>query len=448
MVDGVLDSLLLAALTPPGYPCSYPAPVPATSPDSIRDHAPGEGARSSTGSPRGSRALRVLAVWVAATLVTFVLARLGAQDTPATPWGGASPSWQEHLAFWDSGWYERIAREGYPTTLPVGADGTVSQNAWAFMPMLPWLAGLLSWTGLGFYVRAALVSLIASAGAAVIMDRWLEPRVGGRVSLWGVALAWSAAPALVLQVPYAESLGLLLVGSVMLLADRRLFLWAVPLVLLAALARPVGVPLAAGLGLWWLLELLAARSDGSAWSARLAVLLPGDARLSGAERVRLLALTAVSALSALAWPVIAWVTTGRSDAYTASETAWRGTSLTPFLPWLDRGGWWAGDHLGPILLLGVLALTALALAAPAARRLGAAAWCWCVGYVLYLLAFFDPTASLIRVLLPLAPLGWAAASSVRSRRARLALLAAGVVAQVLWISWVWDLGTVSVQWVP
>lgn len=422
--------------------------MPVTSENSIRDGVPDEDAPPSAGRARGSRALRVLAVWAVSTIVTFLLARLGAQDTPATPWGGAAPSWTEHLAFWDSGWYERIAREGYPTTLPVGDDGTVSQNAWAFMPMLPWLAGLLSWTGLGFYVRAALVSLAASAGAAVVMDRWLAPRVGGRASLWGVALVWSAAPALVLQVPYAESLGLLLVGGVLVLADRRRFLAAVPLVLLAALARPVGVPLAAGLGLWWLLELLAARGVGAGRPGWLDRLLPADPRLSAGERLRLLGLTVVSALSALVWPVIAWLTTGRRDAYTASETAWRGTELTPFLPWLDRGGWWAGAHLGPVLLLGGLAVTALALAAPVSRRLGSAAWCWCVGYALYLLAFFDPTASLIRVLLPLAPLGWAAAASLRSRRGRLAVLVLGVLAQVWWISWVWDLGSVSVQWVP
>ncbi len=422
--------------------------MPATSENSIRDRVPDEDAPPSAGRARGSRALRVLAVWAAATLVTFLLARLGAQDTPATPWGGAAPSWTEHLAFWDSGWYERIAREGYPTTLPVGADGAVSQNAWAFMPMLPWLAGLLSWTDLGFYVRAALVSLAAAAGAAGVMDRGLAPRGGGRAALWGVALVWSAAPALVLQVAYAESLGLLLVGGVLLLADRRRFLAAVPLVLLAALARPVGVPLAAGLGLWWLLELLASRGVGAGRPGWLDRLLRADPRLSAGERLRLLGLTVASALSALVWPVIAWLTTGRRDAYTASETAWRGTELTPFLPWLDRGGWWAGAHLGPVLLLGGLAVTALALAAPASRRLGSAAWCWCVGYALYLLAFFDPTASLIRVLLPLAPLGWAAAASLRSRRGRLAVLVLGVLAQVWWISWVWDLGSVSVQWVP
>ena len=31
---------------------------------------------------------------------------------------------------------------------------------------------------------------------------------------------------------------------------------------------------------------------------------------------------------------------------------------------------------------------------------------------------------------------------------RLALLAACVVGQLVWVSWVWDFGSVSVHWVP
>ena len=50
----------------------------------------------------------------------------------------------------------------------------------------------------------------------------------------------------------------------------------------------------------------------------------------------------------LAWPVLAWLSTGRGDAYTATETAWRDGSLTPFAPWLARSGWWVGPHLGPV----------------------------------------------------------------------------------------------------
>ena len=77
------------------------------------------------------------------------------------------------------GWYHRIVEEGYPDRLPVDANGRVTQNAWAFMPLLSGLATLLGRTGWSFYARAAIVSILASAGAAVVMDRWLSPLRGG-----------------------------------------------------------------------------------------------------------------------------------------------------------------------------------------------------------------------------------------------------------------------------
>ncbi|GAV93901.1 integral membrane protein [Actinomyces denticolens] len=138
--------------------------------------------------------------------------------------------------------------------------------------------------------------------------------------------------------------------------------------------------------------------------------------------------------------------TGRVDAYTATETSWRGGELEPFLPWLDRGQWWVGEHLGWLLVICVLALAALGLGSRAARSLGPAAWCWCAAYALYLLAFFDPTTSLLRILLPLAPLAWAAAAGV-GRRGRWTMVVAGVMAQAFWISWVWDLSS-TITWVP
>ena len=396
------------------------------------------------------RTVQVLLVWAACTALTFLLARLGAQDTPATPWAGARPSWAEHLSFWDAGWYARIETEGYPSELPVDGSGRVTQSTWAFMPMLPTLAGLLTWTGTSFYVRAALVSLAASAVAAVSADRWLARRTGAEVSLWAVALVWSSPCALVLQSAYAEPLALALVAGVLLAADRRRFLLALPLVPLAALSRPVGLPLAAGLGLWWLLELLRSRDLlPTAVRAPLALTLGAD--LSARQRLHLLGLTVVALASALLWPALAWARTGRMDAYTATETAWRGSHLIPFTPWAVRSGWWVGGHLGPVLLLGVLTLAGAALGSRFLRSMGAAAWTWCVGYVVYLLVFFDPTTSLLRLLLPLVPLGWALAAALARHHGRRGLVLAGVgcvIGQALWISWVWDLSSVSIQWVP
>jgi integral membrane protein len=163
--------------------------------------------------------------------------------------------------------------------------------------------------------------------------------------------------------------------------------------------------------------------------------------------VRLLALTILSGACTLAWPVLAWLSTGRGDAYTATETAWRDGSLTPFAPWLSRSGWWVGPHLGPLLLAGILVVAAAALSAPSLRRLGPGAWFWCIAYVVYLLAFFDPTTSVFRILLPLAPVAWALAASLSLRR-RILLLTTCVVGQLFWIGWVWDLSVRVTQWVP
>lgn len=420
-------------------PGSLASADPAPGPDPA-DAAPGAGP---AGPPR---AVRVLGVWAACTLLTLVLARLGAQDTPATPWGGSAPSWLEHMAFWDAGWYERILTEGYPSVLPASADGVVQQNTWAFMPLLPLLAAASSSvTGLPFYASAALVSLTASVAAALGLDRWLAPRAGARQSLWAVALVWSSPCALVLQTPYAEALGLALTAAALGLAHRRRFLIAAPIAALACLSRPIGVPLAAALGLWWAWETACAR--GLVPDA-VRALLPGARPLTARQRLGLLGLTAWTGAAALVWPAAAWAVTGRADAYTATETAWRGEHLAPFQPWLTRSGWWVGEHLGPVLLAAVLALTALGLTSRALRSLGPTAWFWCAGYVIYLLAFFDPTTSVFRLLLPLAPAAWALPALVRGRRGRAALLLGGVVGQLVWISWVWDLGSVAIRWVP
>lgn len=421
-------------------PEALTAPNGAAPPDTS-----GPGATPSQALTRLPRALQVLTVWAAASLTTFIILRLGAQDTPATPWGGASPGWVEHMAFWDAGWYERISREGYPDTLPVDGNGRVTQNSWAFMPLLPLLAGLLGWTGWSFYACAAVVSVAASAGAAVVADRWLAPRTGPTASLWAVGLVWSSPCAAILQVPYAESLGLLLVGLTLLRLARGHALSAIPFAVLASFARPVGVPLGAALGLWWAWEVAHARGlVPRDWYRRL---LPTQEPLTARSRLRLLMAALTTCAAALAWPAIAWALTGRADAYTATETSWRGDHLVPFTPWLIRAGWWVGDHLGWMLVLVVLLAAALVLSARAARRLGAPAWFWCLGYIVYLLAFFDPTTSLIRLLLPLAPLAWGAASAL-GMRGRAALLVACLAGQLWWVAWVWDLGTVNTQWVP
>ena len=472
--------------------------------------------------------LQVLAVWAIASLIGLLIFNLGGLDTPQTYWSAAKPSYLQHVAFWDSEWYYRVATQGYPdsTSLPIGQDGRVGQNTWAFMPIYAYLSGgLAKLLSANYYTCAVVVAWLGSALAALGLDAWMRPRVGKAASLLGVAIFFTCGPAIILQLPYAESLGLALVAIGFAVLAKRRFAWAMVVFVLAAFTRPIGVPLGAALGLWWVWEELRARGlisasrfDASFSSARVyadadpyaanydaAVPVPNEAAiasfetapdltasssfeaappaavpappsetppipspapappalpsftpmdlsplpLSSKDRLWLFVTAAVTCAAALTWPLLAWIATGRMSAYVDTETAWRGVDLAPFEAWINRSASFGGTHAGVIGLFGVLVLSVCVLSWPQLRQLGRLTWMWCVCYWVYLLIFFDPSSSVFRMLLMVAPLAWAVAVKLVSRpRAALAVLTVGVVTQVLWVAWVWDYGSISILWVP
>jgi len=552
--------------------------------------------------------LQVLAVWVIASLIGLLIFNLGGLDTPQTYWSAAKPSYLQHVAFWDSEWYYRVATQGYPdsTSLPIGQDGRVGQNTWAFMPIYAYLSGgLAKLLSANYYTCAVVVAWLGSALAALGLDAWMRPRVGKAASLLGVAIFFTCGPAIILQLPYAESLGLALVAIGFAVLAKRRFAWAMVVFVLAAFTRPIGVPLGAALGLWWVWEELRARGlisasrfDASFSSARVyadadpyaanydaaaanaapvpneaaiasfetapdltasasfetapqAISAPpseagtvspseagavgtettdsahagpqaGDFETSGSEasdssanesatsaiasfeaapiaasaeaspdydvvanyeaatasnalapapappalpsftpmdlsplplsskdRLWLFVTAAVTCAAALTWPLLAWIATGRMSAYVDTETAWRGVDLAPFEAWINRSASFGGAHAGVIGLFGVLVLSLCVLSWPQLRQLGRLTWMWCVCYWVYLLIFFDPSSSVFRMLLMVAPLAWAVAARLSKRpRAALAVLTVGLISQVLWVAWVWDYGSISILWVP
>ena len=547
--------------------------------------------------------LQVLAVWAIASLIGLLIFNLGGLDTPQTYWSAAKPSYLQHVAFWDSEWYYRVATQGYPdsTSLPIGQDGRVGQNTWAFMPIYAYLSGgLAKLLSANYYTCAVVVAWLGSALAALGLDAWMRPRVGKAASLLGVAIFFTCGPAIILQLPYAESLGLALVAIGFAVLAKRRFAWAMVVFVLAAFPRPIGVPLWAALGLWWVWEELRARGlisasrfDASFSSARVytdadpyaanydaaaanaapvpneaaiasfetapdltasasfetapqAIPAPpseagamspseagavgtettdsahagpqaGDSETSGPEasesatsaiasfeaapiaasaeaspgydvvanyeaatpsnapapapappalpsftpmdlsplplsskdRLWLFVTAAVTCAAALTWPLLAWIATGRMSAYVDTETAWRGVDLAPFEAWINRSASFGGAHAGVIGLFGVLVLSACILGCRQLRQLGRLTWMWCVCYWVYLLIFFDPSSSVFRMLLMVAPLAWAVAVKLVSRpRAALEVLTVGVISQVLWVAWVWDYGSISILWVP
>ena len=548
--------------------------------------------------------LQVLAVWAIASLIGLLIFNLGGLDTPQTYWSAAKPSYLQHVAFWDSEWYYRVATQGYPDSisLPIGQDGRVGQNTWAFMPIYAYLSGgLAKLLSANYYACAVVVAWLGSALAALGLDAWMRPRVGKSASLLGVAIFFTCGPAIILQLPYAESLGLALVAIGFAVLAKRRFAWAMAMFVLAAFTRPIGVPLGAALGLWWVWEELRARGlistsrfDASFSSARVyadadpyaanydaAAAVPNEAAiasfetapdltasasfeaapqaipappseaasvspseagavgtettgsahagpqaggseasgfeasnsaasesaasaiasfeaapmaasteaspgydvvanydaatasnapapapappalpsftpmdlsplpLSSKDRLWLFVTAAVTCAAALTWPLLAWIVTGRMSAYVDTETAWRGVDLAPFEAWINRSASFGGAHAGVIGLFGVLVLSACVLSWPQLRQLGRLTWMWCVCYWVYLLIFFDPSSSVFRMLLMVAPLAWAVAARLSKRpRAALAVLTVGLISQVLWVAWVWDYGSISILWVP
>lgn len=526
--------------------------------------------------------LQVLAVWAIASLIGLLIFNLGGLDTPQTYWSAAKPSYLQHVAFWDSEWYYRVATQGYPdsTSLPIGQDSRVGQNTWAFMPIYAYLSGgLAKLLSANYYTCAVVVAWLGSALAALGLDAWMRPRVGKAASLLGVAIFFTCGPAIILQLPYAESLGLALVAIGFAVLAKRRFAWAMVVFVLAAFTRPIGVPLGAALGLWWVWEELRAlglistsRFDASFSSARVyadadpyaanydaasyaastaysddapsdtptfdaataaggttntapvpneaaiasfetapdltasasfetepdltasasfeaapiaasaeaspdydvvanyEAATPGNAPapapappalpsftpmdlspmpLSSKDRLWLFVTAAVTCAAALTWPLLAWIATGRMSAYVDTETAWRGVDLAPFEAWINRSASFGGAHAGVIGLFGVLVLSVCVLSWPQLRQLGRLTWMWCVCYWVYLLIFFDPSSSVFRMLLMVAPLAWAVAARLSKRpRGALAVLTVGVISQVLWVAWVWDYGSISILWVP
>ena len=141
--------------------------------------------------------------------------------------------------------------------------------------------------------------------------------------------------------------------------------------------------------------------------------------------------------SALLWPAAAWAATGDIEAYTKTETVWRGHDLVPFKPWFDTGVDLFGPVLGIVAPFVFAGLFVLLLFSPPVVRLGVEMRLWCACYMGYLLLFLHPQTSTFRMLLPLFPLALAAALLSRSKAYRGTVLTMFILLQIVWIVWLW-----------
>ncbi|MFB2581636.1 hypothetical protein ACEXQD_10305 [Herbiconiux sp. P15] len=378
----------------------------------------------------------VLAVFVLSRAVTTTIVLLFAQAQGQNPWTGANPPYLAYAAIWDGNWYKIISFSGYPSTLPVTADGHIGESAWAFMPVYPFVVqGIRVVTGASWELAAGVVSVACSAGAALMFYKLMQHVLKDRsAALFSVVLFTMAPLSPLLQFAYAESMQLLLLVTALYLVVTRRYAWVFPIVAVMALTRPTGLAFALFLALHVVHRFVTRDRDP----------------FPVAERVTTSALAVFSGVMGLAWLLIAWAVTGSLTAYTDTELAWRApyigyVELVPFTPWFQSGNWWLGEPLGAIVVVGLIVGFAAFLFIRPVKRLGVDLRLWLASYALYLLAVFFPQSSVFRLLMPMFP-ALGALALPKSIVYRVAIVLVCVAGQVGWMAIGW--GVDGADWTP
>lgn len=361
-----------------------------------------------------------IAIYAGARLFSLLAFLFFAQIQEANYWTAARPNYFDFLNIWDVEWYHKIYDHGYPAALPLGLDGSVQNNEWAFYPGFPYLIRAINWlTGVEWKYLAPLVATIFGFAFILVAYKLLRLWLDQRVTLWAIALISISWVSPILQVGYAESMYLFFITLALYAYAKRRDWLVILSIAIAALVRPGTL----AFGLMFVV---------------LAVLNRKDAR----ERWRLLGLAAISGLLGLAWLVIAWVATGQWDAYLQTENSWRAgftghEQIMPFLGWFESGRFFIGDGIGQVFIAAMVALIVWIFVRPSTRMLGQELYVWSASYLVYLFMFFFPQASSPRILLPAFPLLAALAMAITKgpRWVRVLCVALSLVGQVFWL-WV------------
>ncbi|KQP55911.1 mannosyltransferase family protein [Agreia sp. Leaf283] len=383
---------------------------------------------------------RVSLIYIAARIVSTVIILAIAAGQGANPWTGAHPGYFDFATIWDGHWYFIVAVTGYPDQLPMTADGHVGENAWAFMPVYPFLVrGLMIVTTLSWPVVSVAVSVIAGLGAALVFFKLMAHVLSdARTAMFSVVLFCVAPVSALFQLSYAESLHTFLLVLALYLVVRRRYGWLVPVIAVMAFTRPSGLAFALFLGLHVIVRFATRTREPFPWRERIVVSL----------------IAVFSAIMGLAWPAIAALVTGDVTAYTDTELAWRSAyigyqHLVPFAPWFQSANWWlnsqSGFPVGGLVVVLLIVAFALSLLIAPVRRLGADLRIWVLSYGVYLLAVFFPQSSTFRLLMPMFPLLGAVAQP-KSLIYRVAMVCVFIAAQAGWLLLCW--GVDGADWTP
>jgi hypothetical protein len=380
----------------------------------------------------GNAVVQVVLLYAITRLFTTVaLALVAPSQLPADMTDNEAVGYIGFTRLWDGQWYERVATDGYPDTVPRDPAGIAMQNTWAFYPLFPFLSrAVMEATGLSFAAAASSLALVLGFGAAVAMAALLRPRIGrtGSLLVVGLYAVFPSSPAL--QVAYTESLAMLLLCGYLLALTRERWLVATGLALLIGVTRPIALPLGVVtlVALWrrWRRRATEPMSSGEIGAALTSLVGCG--------------------VAGLLWPGIAWIATGQMSAYVDTMGAWSLTGHVQILePWFSIPRYYLGDW-GPRLFALTLVLLLVGMAGPWARRLGPELRVWPLIYAAYVIAVQTPGTSTARYLLPMFPylavlLGVAGARG-RGRGIPTTARALVLAAAFVWLQWKW----ISVVW--
>jgi hypothetical protein len=336
--------------------------------------------------------VRVLAVYAATRVLTFLLFLITAANQGDNYWTRANPGYFDFLNIWDVEWYGKIFANGYPSILPLNENGAVQQNEWAFMPGFPTTVHRFDFLGVEWKFMAPILATIFGACFALVAFRIFAAKLNDHQSLWAVGLFLVSPASPVLQTGYAESLGLLLLALVIYawICDR--FGLAILAMLPLAFTRPGLAALALAFAVVWVYRFVQARM--------------GNRGFPAIDAFRLASLSAVALVLNFAWPLVAAIVTGRADAYVATELAWRagypfdGGGLAPILPWFSSAEYFIGGFAGQLLVVLALVGAVLVFFIPQVRSMGLELGAVSAAYFVYLLLFFFPQSSIVRILMP------------------------------------------------
>lgn len=389
----------------------------------------------------GRTALRVGVIYLAARVVTTVLLLLAAQLADAGSRIGMGADLGDIVVAWDGTWYWLIAVSGYPADLPRTDEGLIAENAWAFLPVFPYLAQAISLPFGSWAVGASIVSLTAGYAASVALFHLLRTRLDDAAATWSVVFFASGPLAALFHVGYAETLNLLWLFCALLCVIRRRYGWLYALIPLMAFTRPGVLAFSLFLALYGLWRWF--RRDREPLKVR--------------EIVHIVVLGLLAAVAGFAWQVIAGAVTGEPSAYLSTELAWRRNWMpgeavfAPFEGFLSGVVFWFGTMwdlpvaLGyAALVVAVLAIAAALVFLPQVRKLGVEVRLWSASYLAYLLLVFFPQSSIFRLLVPLSPL-WGAFAVPRSRWWRAGVLVVCLIGQWWWIYNMYALGNTAWQ---